>query len=562
MASLIETCKLNAVDPYACLRKTLPFVCQPVLRGFLRTEDCRNCRNRRLPYQHGGCMPDIGPCGLLAVRGGALSKVRGSAEGVVEWSRRDPWRERMLEMVEKHLRKACDLNDIDIHDLPDVIGDAALAALNCAFEDCCTAIWEDGSNLCADYLKRRGWKETAMNRAYIEALRDSVVSLHEVSDLRPGESFLARDLVRGGDPVRVSERTATKTLVAWDIVATRIVTVRGVVQMTGAVLPIGRELAEDMLGLLRRTKARAPGMAAETFGAANPALRARLEAELAADEQVLRAGAATITTLWLNDAIRRRRAPPPQLANTDGEPIAFITLHYRLAPNATAADIAEAIAAVPDLRADDEAAHWTWFAPAKPASWARKRKGGADPDVGRTIHGDVALNDGKLEVRVNSEARAARIRAALTPALAGLVREPLIERMTVEQAMAEALRAKEPAPRGLEGVDPGPICARRFTRSWTASTARPWTRRCRCWTARARGRPCAARKVGLPSPTGSRGSSRTRRVCLRTIRCATTISAGCGTSSGYPTFGPERRNAGKRRPRRRCVLRSRRVGIW
>ena len=381
-----------------------------------------------------------------------MSKVRGNADGVVEWLRRDPWRERMVETVEKHLRKACDLNDIDIFDLDDVIGDAAKVAMDCAFEDCCSAIWEDGSNLCTDYLKRRGWKETAMNRAYIEALRDSVMSLHEVSDVRPGESFLARDLVRGGDPVRVVERTATKTLVVWDIIATRIVTVRGVVQMTGAVLPIGRELAEEILDLLRRTKARAPGMAAETFGAADPALRARLEAELADDEQVLRVGAVTITTLWLNDAIRRCLAPPPQLANTDGELLAFTTLHYRLAAKATAADIAEAMAGVPDLRADDEAAHWTWFAPAKPASKGRKRKGDADPDVGRTIHGDVALTDGKLEVRVNSEARAARIRALLSPALAGLVREPLIERVTVEQAMANAPQSRKPGPVGLEGV--------------------------------------------------------------------------------------------------------------
>jgi len=181
-----------------------------------------------------------------------VSKVRGNADGVVEWSRRDPWQERMVEMVEKHIRKACDLNDIDIHDLDDVIGDAGMVAVNCAFEDCCTTVWEDGSNLCADYLKRRGWKETVINRAYIEALRDSVMTLYEVIDVRPGESFIARDLVRGGDPVRVCERTATKTLVVWDIVATRIVTVRGVVQMTGAVLPIGRDLAEDMLGLLRQ----------------------------------------------------------------------------------------------------------------------------------------------------------------------------------------------------------------------------------------------------------------------------------------------------------------------
>jgi hypothetical protein len=363
----------------------------------------------------------------------------------------------MGEMVEKHLRKACDLHDIDIHDLSDVIGDAAMAALNCAFEDCCTVTWEDGSNLCSDYLKRRGWKETAMNRAYVEALRDSVMSLHEVSDVRPGESFLARDLVRGGDPVRVIERTATRTLVAWDVIATRIVTVRGVVQIAGAVLPVNRDLADDMLGLLRRTKARAPGTAAVTFAAADPALRARLEAELADDEQILRVGAATITTLWLIDAIRCCLAPPPEMLNTDGEPIELVTLHYRLAPTVTAAQIAETLSAIPDLRADDERAHWTWFAPEKPVVRGARRKQNDDPDAGRTIHGDVSLQGGKLEVRVNSEARAARIRRLLSPALAGLVREPLVEHMTPQQAMAATPQVREPASQDLDGVDPADL---------------------------------------------------------------------------------------------------------
>lgn len=369
-------------------------------------------------------------------------------------------------MVEKHLRKACDLNDIDIYDLDEIVGDAAMAAMNCAFEDCCTVTWEDGSNLCVDYLKRRGWKEAVMNRAYIEALRCSVMSLYEVSDVLPGESFLARDLVRGGDPIRVTERTATKTLVVWDMIATRIVTVRGVVQMTGAVLPINRDLAEDILGVLRRAMSRARRVASETIDDADSVLRAQLEAGLAAeltdDGQVLFAGAATITTLWLNDAIRHCLAPPPQLANTDGEPIEFITLHYKLAPKAAATGIVTALATVPDLRSDEDGQRWTWFVPVKPIAKGRKGKGrkgkeGDDPDVGRTICGDVALREGKLEVRVNSEARATRIRALLSPALAGLVREPLIERMTLKQAMAEAPQARKAAPQDIDGIAPADL---------------------------------------------------------------------------------------------------------
>lgn len=100
---------------------------------------------------------------------------------------------------------------------------------------------------------------------------------------------------------------------------------------------------------------------------------------------------------------------------------------------------------------------WTWFAPEKAVAKGARRKRGDDPDAGRTIHGDVALQDGKLEVRVNSEARAVRIRTLLTPALAGLVQEPLVERMTPEQAMAGTPRVRESRSQGIDGVDPADL---------------------------------------------------------------------------------------------------------
>ncbi len=87
-----------------------------------------------------------------------MSAIRGHAHGLADWSGRDPWRERVGLMMEKHLRKACDLNDLAIEELAEVIGPLAMTALDCAFEDFCTTVWEDGGNLASDYLKRRGWK--------------------------------------------------------------------------------------------------------------------------------------------------------------------------------------------------------------------------------------------------------------------------------------------------------------------------------------------------------------------------------------------------------------------
>lgn len=240
-----------------------------------------------------------------------MSKIRGNAEGLAAWSRRDPWRERMRSVIEEHLGKACEANDLAVADLAEVIGSPVTTVLECAFEDGCTRVWEDGGNLADDYLKRRGWKDTAINRAYIAALRDSVTSLYEVGDVRQGESFLARDLVRGGEPVRVNERTATRTLVAGDVIAARVVTVRGEVRLTNAVLAVDRDLAEEILALLDRARRRAPGMMAGLVESIDPDLRARLESAVLDDDEMLRVAAPKITTLWLNAAIRRQLAPPP-----------------------------------------------------------------------------------------------------------------------------------------------------------------------------------------------------------------------------------------------------------
>jgi hypothetical protein len=82
-----------------------------------------------------------------------------------------------------------------------------------AFEDFLGREFEpDGRNFVAAYLRRRGWNESAPAKTYMRNLRNSILSLYEVSAIVPGESFLARDLIRGGEAVLVSEHTATRTL--------------------------------------------------------------------------------------------------------------------------------------------------------------------------------------------------------------------------------------------------------------------------------------------------------------------------------------------------------------
>jgi hypothetical protein len=87
--------------------------------------------------------------------------------------------------------------------------------------------YEDG-NIVDLYQKRRGWKETALNRAYFTALRDTPVSLYEVSEDQPGISMVLRDLLSGAAPVTVREKSATRTLKQWDRIAVETVQFPGV----------------------------------------------------------------------------------------------------------------------------------------------------------------------------------------------------------------------------------------------------------------------------------------------------------------------------------------------
>ena len=73
------------------------------------------------------------------------------------------------------------------------------------------------------------------------------MSLYEVSDIRPGQSFMARDLVLEGEPVPVDERFATKTMLEREHLAMRIVDVKGRRIIAGGVLPYEPALTERVI---------------------------------------------------------------------------------------------------------------------------------------------------------------------------------------------------------------------------------------------------------------------------------------------------------------------------
>ena len=377
----------------------------------------------------------------------------------MKWLRREPWREAFEDLFERHLGPACDQADIDIDDLASLIDADMMATLwGCAFEDFLTRDVDDSGNIVDDYLKRRGWNEKALNKAYMVGLRSSVMSLYEVSDVIPGKSLLAHDLLRGGEPVRVSEGTATQSLKQWDRIAARLVEERGRVVFGGGLLPFDRDLADTLLNSLRRVGKRAAKEGAMIL----PDLDSRIgPADLSAafsDTEVLRHAAPLISTVWLNDALEKVLNPrPPEIYNSDGDEIVILSLHYPLRPGIAAARVRKALDRLPDLRAESPN-FWNWLAPSDVSAGYLQAKGQSGLafmsalDDGSLALGSLELKRKKLLVSVNSEERAERARAMLAPALEGLVGEPLVERQDLAQAMAD--RSADEAPAASPDIPP------------------------------------------------------------------------------------------------------------
>ena len=129
----------------------------------------------------------------------------------------------------------------------------------------------------------------------------------------------------------------------------------------------------------------------------------------------------------------------PAMQNTDGEPLEFLTLHFAINSQAKLPAIRAALDGLSALHKESET-FWNWLerrgsGPRATPKSAAVHTFGTTMDDGSVVLGNIELGEKALTLSANSEARAARGRALLESALAGLVRAPLVERQTVEQMM-------------------------------------------------------------------------------------------------------------------------------
>ena len=375
--------------------------------------------------------------------------------GLMKWLGREEWQEPFNELIERHLGPACEEAGIALDELADVVGDGHASTLwGCVFEDFLASDLDDGSNIVDDYLKRRGWKEGVANKRYMMSLRFSVMSLYEVSEVVRDQSFLARDLLRGGEAVRISEKSATHSLKQWDRLAARVVAVGSRFEMAGGVLMLTHEQGDAIRdGFMEFRKEMAPQLrklVRERHGG-------KESGQFTLDTEILRHGAFLFTNIWLGDALEGMLDPtPPRVCNSDGDEIVFTTVRYPLKDASDRKALESALTSITGFHRADENL-WQWTEPTSHAAGSKPR--GSQTFVstfgdGSVSLGSVELEDRTLTLEANSPQRAQRGRALLDPVIGPFVGEAVTQSKTVAEMAASSPADEDRArPSGLPPED-------------------------------------------------------------------------------------------------------------
>ncbi len=359
-------------------------------------------------------------------------------DNLLKWSANEEWTPVRKQVFAEHFDMICDRFDTTEEEIANLLGDAFDMVFGCVLEDFFTARFGDEGekNVIDDYLKRRGWREKVPAKRYLEALRDSVLSLYEIIDLDPGHSMTVTDLVLAGDPITVDEKLGSETAVRWDRIAGRIVTVNKKVYFTGSLLLFPHEVADEVLsGIEEMVKRLKKKLQREAKKQGEPADIKERDLR----EMLLQTSARLFIRTWLIDVLDRASGPFPEVRNTDGDEIVFSEARFPIT-----GEVAKVIAGLDEInefeRDEPNELRWTWHGHGSPSKRMSRKKElalGTDDDAGRTVLGNIEIGKDALVLSTNSKERADKGRDLLLARLDGLTGQPLTSHQGLEEMLDE-----------------------------------------------------------------------------------------------------------------------------
>lgn len=191
----------------------------------------------------------------------------------------------------------------------------------------------DGGEILKEFRESGLIELTQGQRAYLRAIGQSTPSIYEVQESVGGSHILLKDMIREGEPIQVRERSASASLAKWDLLLTRVISVKGITQISGGTLAIPRE-SWPFLSSETRRQVKALTRKLPVSNREDADWLAVIHEEVALDLNWYALAA------WLV-AATPQKDERPKLVNKDDEDIEFVSLAYPIKSNA--AGIIEAL---------------------------------------------------------------------------------------------------------------------------------------------------------------------------------------------------------------------------
>ena len=275
----------------------------------------------------------------------------------------------------------------------------------------------DGRTLGQAYLDKKGRQLDPLHARYIEQCCANPFSFYDVLSVRPGDGFTLRDIFTG-EEIDVTEHAGSRQSQTGDILFGKVVNIDGVAML----------------------EACAPAMFPPMEKSAVLKLRKKLErSKSPITAQLLREHTYDMLDIYHDIVDRLLNPPMPQLQNTDGDTLLPHRLVYEIESPRAAFDalrplcltnLAEDLLAAAEFDATGELRNVEF-------SW-QKRGNDKNKTWDNTILGHIKIDGRGMNIEVNSENRAQKIRALVAEMLPGArYKTTVIESLQAMLARAE-----------------------------------------------------------------------------------------------------------------------------
>jgi hypothetical protein len=331
------------------------------------------------------------------------SSVRPAFDNIISWLTREPWREPFRAYILPFLNRIPERQDPMTGGVHESWFNTFMDGLAESF---CEKTFDDApNNVVEDYLKRRGWKETATGREYLQKIRSSSFSLYTVQAIKIGESITVRDTILPSIQLEVSEVKGSQSIQAGEYVLAKIVHMNGVDYFTGALLRISPTHAVDLV-LEIQDQLEQMGLSGE-----NPSHAAAIRQQMPSFYPAL-----------FIAAIHTVLQPLPTMRNRDGHDYLFTEIRFPVKDRET---VIAVLNSWDDLEQEEESHRWVWVDPLS-----------SSPNA-LTILGHLDLTARWLKGQTNSKERGQLLQQRLSESLPEALGQPLATHQSLESAWQE-----------------------------------------------------------------------------------------------------------------------------